>query len=45
MMQASKVYAHLESLGDAFVGSESLEFATSFEKMIAVAQRTFLGGG
>ena len=45
MPQATKVYAPLESLGDAFVGSKSLEFATGFEKMIALAQRTLLGGG
>ena len=43
--QARKVYAKLEGLGDAFVGSKSLEFATRFEKMIAVARQTFLGSG
>ena len=45
LTQASKVYAILVGLDDAFVGSKSLEFATGFEKMIAVARRTFLGSG
>ena len=45
MTQARQVYAKLEGLSDAFVGSESLEFATRFKKMIPVARRTFLGSG
>ena len=45
LTQASKVYAILVGLGDVFVGPKGLEFATRFEKMIAVVRRTFLGSG